>query len=126
MGNDVVEREAVEVVTDAERRARVLEAAALEIEVRGWAQHTACRTTGELCGGGAILAAVGSTPTKTWFDDCDMASLAQVWGWTKIDEPDVRDGNAVQIAPFNDRVAESASDVTFLLRWRAEEIRDGR
>lgn len=121
------ERQVTEVLTERERRARTLEAAALEIEVRGWARFSSCNARGEVCGGGALLFALGAPPCESHFTDADMAALNAVWGWRgeSLDSAEVCNKDMLQIAPFNDNVAESAADVTFLLRWRAQELRDG-
>jgi hypothetical protein len=45
----IVEYEQVEEVTETEKRARTLEAAALEIEMRGHAKGSLAATTGGVC-----------------------------------------------------------------------------
>ncbi len=116
----VVERERVEVVTDRERRARVLEAAALEIELRGWCQQTSENVWGNVCAVGALKAAIGVDPGFT-FTFADIHRIHGIWGsedWYLSDDYD--------IVEFNDCPDTDAQDVTFLIRWRAQEIRDGR
>lgn len=105
-----VERE-VEVLTEREERARTLEGAALEIEVRGWCQGRRQNAAGEVCGVGAIHHALGVDWNTASYDQA-----LNVWGGPRH----------IDIATFNDNHAESADEVTFLLRWRAEEVRDGR
>lgn len=106
-------------ITEREQRARVLEAAALEIEVRGHAKHALMVPSGigfrypegSVCLAGAIGCAVGWDGNANFPND----SL-EVFGFYGISE-------AVQ---FNNADERTADEVTFLLRWRAEEIRDGR
>jgi hypothetical protein len=117
----VVERVLVpEVVTESERRARILEAAALEIEVRGWAQGWCCAPEGQVCLGGAILAAEGrELALSTITIGCAGADA-----WDAIETAFGKGGP--DATAFNDHTANTADEVTFLLRWRAQEIRDGR
>ena len=114
----VIEREQTVVeplVDERERRARVLEAAALEIEVRGWAQGSegAEPGTGPRCILGGILNACG----YDWRVH-DYGTAGRVWGADDVDY--------FQIYGWNDDPERKPSEVTFALRWRAEEIRDGR
>lgn len=114
------ERQAEEVLTEREQRARVLEAAALEVEVRGWMRNMVCGFDGRVCAGGAILFAAGFTP-----EPGAITLGAFPGGWEAIDSAFGPDPYT-DIQNFNDVRAKSAGEVTFLLRWRAEEIRDGR
>lgn len=123
MGTDVVEREVVEIVTERERRASVLEAAALEIEVRGWATGDAMARNGSVCLLGGIACALGEDPKDCvqWPDYAAVfgGPIFQVGMFTRSSLDDSLYG-------WNDNTSRSADEVTFLLRWRAEEIRDGR
>lgn len=110
----VIEREQVEVeapITEREQRARTLEGAALEIDVRGWTRFWPMNPEGQVCLLGSIGCALG------WDgDDSDGAGLP----WQKTFGPDW-----IHAVTYNDDDAESAEDVKFILRWRAAEIRDG-
>lgn len=110
----VVERELTQIeapITEREQRARTLEAAALEIDVRGWMKgNTWHDQFGErVCMLGAVACAKGlsredwsqAVTLKTYGDDSEQA-----WIW-------------------NDESADDAEQVKFVLRWRAAEIRDG-
>jgi hypothetical protein len=115
----VVEREldlAPEVLTEQERRARVLEAAALEIEVRGWTnQGVVCDDAGHVCAVGALKVSLGISPVA-YITQIEADAITGGFGnedWAELPQ-------------FNDWYADGAADVTFLFRWRAEEIRDGR
>lgn len=114
------EQRADEVATDAERRARTLEAAALEIEVRGWATGPSSVywwDGGAVCMAGGILAAMNKT-TIGDYGVADYCSADRAWyGETR---------DCMSLWEFNDAAGRTADEVTFLLRWRAEEIRDGR
>lgn len=99
----VIEREQQQVDPVREGRARVLEAAALEIEVRGWCQHTLEDDAGRVCAVGAIVK-VGPWRGGIWGD---------------------REGGE-RVVGFNNARGRTAGEVTFVLRWRAAEIRDGR
>lgn len=114
----VIERERV--VTETERRARVLEAAALEIEVRGWMRGMVCGDDGRVCAAGAILFASGFV-----LHPGSVTTGGVEGGWDAVDGAFGR-GVDVDIQIFNDDFQRTAAEVTFLLRWRAEEIRDGR
>lgn len=106
----------VETLTDTERRARILEAAALEIEVRGWARGRCQDEHGRVCAFGAMAHASGYG---------DYGHLAEMsWGPDALTSVDSPVGLMYAVPFFNDYVAESAADVTFLLRWRAQELRD--
>lgn len=100
-------------VTERERRARTLEGAALEIEVRGWNTGYLEDSTGAVCIVGAIHYA-SSDRRAGWYAYADS-----VW-WPTPEEA----ARNVSLKHFNDW-AESAAEVTFLLRWRSAEIRDG-
>lgn len=104
-------------VTEVERRARILEAAALEIEVRGWAQGVSCDDHGRVCLMGAID--VCRTMEMDWF------GVASVWDpdWRRA-FPHHHDGALMPWALWNDQRERTASEVTHLLRWRAQELRD--
>ena len=109
----------VEVLTEREQRARTLEAAALEIEYRGATHSSIEDKHGRVCLVGAILAAQGMDMNydpyqragQVWepgqFAACMMASTAGTH-------------DAALTSPYYDY------DPAFVLRWRAEEIRDGR
>jgi len=107
----VVEREVTpEVLTECEQRARTLEAAALEIEVRGWHKGLPFNEAGSVCLVGAVGFASGMTIEDSgWYLNSELT-------WPTSD--------CSLLYDFNDN-AKSADEVTFLLRWRAEEIRDG-
>ena len=103
-----------ETLTEREQRARTLEAAALEIEVNGWARCDR-RSDGAMCVNGAIFTTLG-WDGEIWSPRWTLAhrNACSVWG---------RGYRYEDIADFNDR--HDAAAATFLLRWRAEEIRDG-
>ena len=110
----VVEREVTpEVLTEREQRARTLEAAALEIEVRGWATGMGRDGEGRVCLLGAIALVLGMEPAS--WPDCQVSAAFGV----NHDEDDIYPED------WNDAPGRTADEVTFLLRWRAEEIRDG-
>ena len=111
----------VEVLTEREQRARTLEAAALEIDMRGWAQ-TSNVMDGRVCAVGAIC----FVKDENYDGGCALVDgkrevpfdlAARIFGGG-IDR--------FHLPLWNDASDRSAEDVTFLLRWRAEEIRDGR
>jgi hypothetical protein len=113
-----------EVLTEREQRARTLEAAALEIEVRGWGRGMLMAVDGSVCINGAIgLATViphdaqgGSSHSLDHSHRMGYHDVGRkTWG---------RSYNYERLAYFNDHLVDSA-EATFLLRWRAEEIRDG-
>src|SRR4051812_8981863 len=105
----------VEVDTEREQRARTLEAAALEIEVRGWTRGAYCCAIegGAVCAVGAIGFAAGLTAPDSF---AAMGSIDDAAGHAF--------GRYLSLMDFNDSRARDAADVTFVLRWRAEEIRD--
>jgi hypothetical protein len=109
----VIERERV--VTETERRARVLEAAALEIEVRGWTQAVACDEGGRVCAMGALKTALAIDP-------------AAYIGWAEAEQivGAFGDDACWEMAGWNDEPDRTADEVTLLFRMRAEEIRSGR
>ncbi len=109
----VIEREQ----TDVEQRARLLEAAALELEVRGWCQQSSQDEAGRVCAIGALKAAVGIDPAAS-FGHEDIARVHEMWGNTDWYEPELN------IVEFNDNPDRDPADVAFLLRWRAAEVRD--
>lgn len=108
----------VEVLTEAERRARTLEAAALEIEVRGWASTT--KHPENVCILQGVACAMG-LPRDYWSSN----EVIDVWGPSGENEVKRRNRIAYDVFGFNDSRATSPSDAAFVLRWRAEEIRDG-
>lgn len=98
-----------------EERARILEAAALEIEVRGWTQHTDCDESGRVCALGAIAFASGwNGPGSRGGIGAKFFEALDVW--PQLGEPQ----------RFNDAEGRTAEEVTLLLRLRAEEVRRGR
>jgi len=99
---------------EREDRARVLEAAALEIEVRGWARLKDCDDEGRVCAVGALQFAMG--------ENLPPGTTLGVNGYTAEVSTF---GKGESLMEFNDKKALSADEVTFLLRWRASEIRDG-
>jgi hypothetical protein len=102
----VIEREQQQVGPEREERARVLEAAALEIEVRGWCQRKLVDDAGRVCALWAISkAAPEALVGNVWGNDVAVLKL---------------------VVAFNDDPGRTAGEVTFVLRWRAAEIRDGR
>lgn len=117
-----IERERVE--TEREQRARALEAAALEIELRGWTSCQLMDADGRVCAMGALICALGQElrpdVTPQPFADTDYAidfdPVRDTWGRAQHDADPMR---------WNDTHARDAADVCFVLRWRAEEIRDG-
>jgi hypothetical protein len=94
-----------------EQRASILEAAALEIEVRGRACGEAEDEHGAVCLVGALALAQGR-PSQDW-EFCAVEDV--FWGHRRCTD---------DLWLFND--SNAANEVTFLLRWRAQEIRDGR
>jgi hypothetical protein len=88
----------------------------LEIEVRGWTQADSATTTAAFA------------RWARWLRDRleqRRRSVLNVGNRPPRHRgllPRFPDG----LSNFNNDVAESADEVTFLLRWRAEEIRDGR
>lgn len=120
---EVVSAPAERVLSDRERRARVLEAAALEIEVRGWATGDGECPTGEVCLIGGIARAIGEEPNACEFWEDYAAQFGgpvfqpSKWRCDALDD---------SLYGWNDMPGRTADEVTFLLRWRAEEIRDGR
>jgi hypothetical protein len=115
----VVEREvAPEILTEREQRARTLEAAALEVEVRGWTQFALQTKTGKVCAMGAVACAQG------WIDTGFGSSRGyfDMFGPRREDRPSVEYERWVE---FNNAPERTPDEVTFALRWRAEEIRDG-
>jgi hypothetical protein len=119
----VVEREVMpEILTEREQRARTLEAAALEIEVRGHAKHALMwncdeahpYSPGTIKGSVCVLGAIGCA--FGWNDD----------GTFPADDAGNAYGNGLTYAvAFNNADETTPEQVPFLLRWRAEEIRDG-
>lgn len=114
-------------ITEAERRARVLEAAALEIEVRGWHQGSSLNLgTGSVCALGAGICALGGdihdyTKRGTWY-----TLTGRTWGTSHLEEIVAGHGPAhYALSEWNDMPERTADEVVFLFRWRAEEIRDG-
>ncbi len=98
---------------ERERRARVLEAAALEIEMRGWCYGQRVSDSGSVCLVGAISAAKYNDP---WFERA-YEEAHYLWGGIGRD--------CMWLPDWNDQDNRTAAEVTFLLRWRAAEIRDG-
>jgi hypothetical protein len=113
----VVEFEApVEVLTEREQRARTLEAAALEGDVRGWTHSVIEADDGQVCLVGAINKAQG-------YDGADVYGKARkAWGGA-TSMPLVAGTHDARI--LGAALYESEYDPAFVLRWRAEEIRDG-
>lgn len=108
----IIEREREEVqVDERERRASVLEAAALEIEYRGWCQGVYYDRQGAVCMEGAISFASGGGMAV-----CDVY---------RTFFKSYRHGDP-SLAEWNDFGNRTAAEVCFVLRWRAQEIRDGR
>lgn len=105
-----------EVLTEREQRARTLEAAALEIEVRGWTRNYHCDKDGRVCVLGALAFASGV--------NVQNGDLFLTGAEARIDE---RNRAQFRCDPmeWNDEEAQSGEEAAFLLRWRAEEIRDG-
>lgn len=101
-----------------EERARILEAAALEIEVRGWNQHDYCTTGGAVCALGALCVVVFGHANG---QDLSAEEWELVDGAFGACHP-----SADFLWEWNDEDGRTADEVTFLLRWRAQEIRDGR
>lgn len=111
-----------EVLTEREQRARTLEAAALEIEMRGWTKARNENAAGNVCLVGAIAHAMGLTPIS--LGDMSYHNAYRTWfGGDGSPFPGI--GGLLRLPSWNDHVAQSAEEVTFFLRWRAEEIRDG-
>lgn len=108
------EREATEVLTEREQRARTLEGAALEIEMRGWCQRARHLPNGAVCAVGGMQFALGGSASA--FDVAVYGVVDRIWG---------RGKNEPTVDHWNDAEGRTAEQVTFLLRWRAEEIRDG-
>jgi hypothetical protein len=115
----VIERERVvtvtETVTERERAARDLEAAALEIEVRGHAKFALMTKDGRVCAVGAYGAANGWDGQKYGCGKY-LGGLYGPLGFSPN----------VSLALFNNAPERTAEEVTFAFRWRAQEIRDGR
>jgi hypothetical protein len=100
---------------ERERGALVLEAAALEIEVRGHAKQRFMDESGAVCAGGALACARGWDGTESF----------KLWDTLLKDRESLFPGYW-RVPEFNNATATTPEQVTFLLRWRAEEIRDGR
>lgn len=98
----VVEYAPVEVLTEREQRARALEAAALEIEVRGWCRAAFTDPDGHICMSKAVIIVSGQPSYEIWGDAQGCHPMG-----------------------FNDRRCRDGAEAAFVLRWRAEEIRDG-
>ncbi len=94
-----------------EEAARTCEAAALEIEMRGWTQGVRERDDGSVCMIQALCHVLGGDA----FENGGQAKYLLV-------------GNGLSPVPvvFNDTIARDGADVCFVLRWRAQEIRSGR
>ena len=112
----------VEVLTERERRARTLEAAALEIEVHGHA-HCCKKPDGSMCMGGAILQAMGYEVRTGATFSISVAGLGPERGWDVLDS--IWGNDFQSVAWWNDTEATPAEAVA-RLRSRAAEIRDGR
>lgn len=118
----IVEREQLDVqVDERERRASVLEAAALEIEVRGWTNAGQCSDdAGRVC----MMMAINEAGP---FEHYDWFGVIEEWDPLWHDQwPGYGEAALMPLAAWNDVHARDAADVTFVLRWRAQEIRDGR
>lgn len=103
------EREEVQVDVEHERRANVLEAAALEIEYRGWCQGTYYANSGAVCMEAALVLGGG-----------EQTPLEDIWSSFFGGYP------YLSLSGWNDVHSRTAAEVCFVLRWRAAEIRDGR
>ena len=105
-----------EVLTEAEKRARTLEAAALEGEVRGWTHSVFEAEDGRVC----LVGAINKAQDYESYDRYNNA--AAVWGGHWSDMPTLAGQHDARVSypelfdPY---------DPAFLLRWRASEIRDG-
>jgi hypothetical protein len=111
----VIEREVVETpITEREERARTLEAAALEIEVNGWNDDNGGHD-GRLCILEAIAKASGEHP-GLWASPEVTAAFTGSYS----------DFDCERLWRWNDRACRGGADAALVLRWRAEEIRDGR
>lgn len=101
------------------RRASLLDAAALELAVRGWTQGEPCDEEGRVCLMGAIDATLPTAPM-------DWRAVMFTWDpdW-RLQWPEQPEGGLLPIASWNDDPGRGVGEVQFLLRWRAEEIRDG-
>ena len=103
-------------VSEREQRARTLEAAALEIEVRGWAQGTSRADDGSTCLLGSIAMALGYEIGPGGLDSQVSRPVVRAWGRFPEDLTPIQ---------WNDKIARSADEVTMVLRWRADEVRRG-
>lgn len=114
-----VQQPTTQPVTERERRARILEAAALEIEVRGWTFGSFCDDAG-VCALGALAASVFGDPNGHRLCREDWYRIDAVWGdcapYLSVTQ---------NLWEWNDTPGRTAAEVTFLLRWRACEIRAG-
>lgn len=123
----IVEYEQVQEVTETEKRARTLEAAALEIEMRGHAKYYPCSFSGGVCAGGAVFFALGYED-KTPYEESGFAQTFGLNGtaqaWMILNAAWGRD--FYDVVNYNDLYTTTASDVTTVLRLRAAEIRAGR
>ncbi len=94
-----------------EEAARTCEAAALEIDMRGWTQGATQRDDGSVCMIGALRHALG-------WNDFESGNKGRY----------LLTGNGLSCIPvnFNDAPGRTADEVKFVLRLRAAEIRSGR
>lgn len=106
-----------EVLTEREQRARTLEAAALEIEVRGWRRARLTDENGHVCMAGAIGAALGNDPA----DAANYCHAHKIW----FGRDEVEDFDLLHIPRIND-TSVRVEQVTYALRNRAAEIREGK
>ncbi len=93
-----------------EEAARTCEAAALEIEMRGWTQGAMEREDGSVCMIGATIYGLGGLSSNAFRDA----------RWLLTGDP-----YSHVPTTFNDSLAKSGAEVAFVLRWRASELRDG-
>jgi len=128
---------------ERERRASILEAAALEIEVNGWCQGRGIDDSddeedgpndGRRCLLGGIYNALSSGSGNAYADaaavwygrEATSDDWTALWTWNDVGSeygPCEFDNEPLRPPPGTD--IRTADEVTFILRWRAQEIRDG-
>lgn len=114
----VIEQEQVQVeapITEREQRARTLEAAALEIEVRGHVKGSRGMYPREGDGGVCLLGAIKCAMGRERDDDADWIEFAAVWGGGKSD---------LNLYAWNDHPDTTADQVIERLRSRAAQLRN--